>query len=237
MAARRRTSIGPRSEPNLAPLMNMVMILIPLLLLSTVFVRTGVVNVSAPSHAVSSVDDPAEPPEVEAPQVVVFVSSDGFRLDTIGASPDGFAAFTAPVAGCPEGGEAPATICLHDDVPASAALVERLDFAGLYDQLVRVRMHPDWFDAFGREGAATISLAGDPEVPFEVLIETMDTARTLLDPRGVAGAPTASTGAAPYLLGADGAAGAEARDGAAPVRDERGTVPLFGDAVLLMPQG
>ncbi len=237
MAARRRASIGPRSEPNLAPLMNMVMILIPLLLLSTVFVRTGVVNVSSPSRAVSANGDPAETPEVEAPQVVVYVSSDGFRIDTIGAAPDGFAAFAAPVDWCPTEAEAPATICLRTDVPAGAPLVERLDFAGLYDQLVRIRMHPAWFDTFGRDGAATISLAGDPEVPFEVLIETMDTARTLLDPRGVAGAPTASTGAAPYLLGAEGAAGAAARDGAAPVRDERGTVPLFGDAVLLMPQG
>lgn len=237
MPARRRAPMIQRTEPNLAPLMNMVMILIPLLLLSTVFVRTGVVNVSSPSRAVADRDDPTPSPEVEAPQVVVYVSSDGFRLDTLGARPDGFAALVAPVDGCPTEGETPATVCLRDDVPAGAPLVERLDFAGLYDQLVRVRMHPAWFDAFGLEGAGTISLAGDPEVPFEVLIETMDTARTLLDPHGNASAPTASTGATPYLIGADGAEAAAMRRAAPPLHDEHGPVRLFGDAVLLMPRG
>ena len=52
--SRRRRVEEDSQELNLAPIMNIVMILIPLLLLSTVFMKAGVINISSPRNAQSN---------------------------------------------------------------------------------------------------------------------------------------------------------------------------------------
>ena len=257
MARRRRAQPEEVQDLNLAPIMNMVMILIPLLLLSTVFIKAGVVNISSPRNAQSTTQENEEQEEDEpVPRVVIYISDDGFRVGDQRNLPS-FQPFTQPVAGCdgaaaagePQGNlqphdmaNIPATVCNRRDADASASLLDRLDFAGLYNHLVRIRMQPAWFDRFGEENNAVISLLGDPEIPFEVLIATMDTARYFLQSEGAGlTAPTAASTVEAYLLGSGGNATAEDLGNAEYIRneEEEGSakfVELFPDPVLLLPR-
>ena len=99
MARRRRAQPEEVQDLNLAPIMNMVMILIPLLLLSTVFIKAGVVNISSPRNAQSTTQENEEQEEDEpVPRVVIYISDDGFRVgDQRNAM---LQPFTQPVAGC-----------------------------------------------------------------------------------------------------------------------------------------
>ena len=251
MARKRHAVEEELAELNLAPIMNMVMILIPLLLLSTVFIETGVVNISSPRNAQSNVPETEEQEEeTPIPRVVVFISSDGFRVGDQTNLPT-FLQFTQPIAGCPGAGTAAAapgqqmsphdmadiqpTICLADQ--NGADLVDRLDFAALYNQLVAIRMQPDWFDRFGEENNSIISILGDPEVPFEVLIRTMDTARFFLQPGGDLGAPRGDAALIPqYQLGG-GNSPTPAQLAEAPyIKVEGALIELFPDPVLLLPR-
>jgi hypothetical protein len=251
MARRRHTEEEESVELDLAPIMNMVMILIPLLLLSTVFIETGVVNISSPRNAQSNTPEEEEQEEeTPIPRVVVFISSDGFRVGDQTNLPS-FLPFRQPIAGCPGAGtgaaapgqpmsphdmaEIPATICLADE--NAADLVNRLDYAALYNQLVAIRMQPEWFDRFGEENNSVISILGDPEVPFEVLIRTMDTARFFLQPGGDLAAPRGDSALIPqYQLGGGTSPTAAQLADAHYIKVEGELVELFPDPVLLLPR-
>jgi biopolymer transport protein ExbD len=249
MARKRHDEEEKDAELDLAPIMNMVMILIPLLLLSTVFIETGVVNISSPRNAQSNTPETEEQDE-ETP-VVVYISSDGFRVGDQTNLP-AFQQFTQPISGCPGAGSAAAvpgqpvsphdmadsqaTICLAD--ANGAALVDRLDFAALYNQLVAIRMQPDWFDRFGEENNSVISILGDPEVPFEVLIKTMDTARFFLQPGDAElVGPRGDASLIPryQLNGGNSPTRANLED-APYVKVEGELFELFPDPVLLLPR-
>lgn len=251
MARRRHTVEEEAQELNLAPIMNMVMILIPLLLLSTVFLKTGVVNISSPRNAQSNTPEQEErEEETPVPRVVVYISNDGFRVGDQRNLPD-FQPFSTPIAGCPGAGAAPAagapaapsphdlaqvpaTVCARD---GDGDLLNRLDFAGLYNQLVAIRLQPQWFDAFGEENNAVISILGDPEIPFEVLIKTMDTARYFIAAEGqTPGAPSASSSVTAFQLGG-GQGTTELLENAMYITTGDGErVELFPDPILLLPR-
>ena len=249
--SRRRRVEEDSQELNLAPIMNIVMILIPLLLLSTVFMKAGVINISSPRNAQSNNQETEEQEEeTPVPRVVVFISDDGFRVGDQRNLPE-FQPFTAPIARCGGGGggeaaagnmqphdmaNIPATIC-NREVDSSRPLIERLDYASLYNQLVQIRMKPEWFDRFGEENNAVISILGDAEVPFEVVVATMDTARYFLSATEGAAAPTAASTADAYLIGSAGATTPEELGTAKYIMGESGVpVELFPDPVLLLPQ-
>lgn len=235
--------------------MNIVMILIPLLLLSTVFMKAGVINISSPRNAQSNNQETEEQEEeTPVPRVVVFISDDGFRVGDQRNLPE-FQPFTAPIARCGGGGGAaeaqgnmqphdmaniPPTVCNIADADPGAPLIERLDFGSLYNQLVKIRLKPEWFDRFGEENNAVISILGDAEVPFEVVVATMDTARFFLkkSETDALEAPTAASTADAYLIG---------QNANEPTAEEIGTakyiigenglpVELFPDPVLLLPR-
>ena len=63
MARNKRDSTDEIKELDLTPIMNMVVILIPLLLLSMVFLEVGVINITAPKLSVG----PSTPTEIEEP--------------------------------------------------------------------------------------------------------------------------------------------------------------------------
>lgn len=253
--SRRRTRFkDEEQELNLAPIMNMVMILIPLLLLSTVFLKTGVVNISSPrnSQNANQADTEEQEEQTPVPRVVVYISDDGFRVGDQTNLPE-FQPFTTPIARCGGGGgaaaaegqqlsphqlaEIPPTICLREGVDANAPLLEKLDFAGLYNQLAAIRLQPQWFDRFGEENNAVISILGDPEIPFEVLIKTMDSSRYFLTAEGSGTTPpTASATIPSYQLGG-GNGTRELLENAVYVFDGEGArVELFPDPVLLLPR-
>ena len=89
---------------DLAPIMNLCMILIPLLMLSAVFVDKGIIDVNVPSaggQATAPQEDPSE--EILPPQLVLMISSNGFYLrNQNGNATTGsmFAQYAAPLPGC-----------------------------------------------------------------------------------------------------------------------------------------
>ncbi len=180
-------------EMNLAPIMNMVMILIPLLLLSVVFEQMGVINVSAPKLAVGPVDPDPTPPENPPLQLTIGISTSGFTIAATGAK-------LPPMTGCPEAG--PTTVCAKkgSDVTAllgemkslreradatgnrdfikqsdakMTAAMESYDFRRLYNLLVGIKKE------FPEE--TVVNVGADPDIPFEILIKTMDTVRFKLE--------------------------------------------------------
>lgn len=174
-----------RSEgPDLVPFMNMVVILIPMLLLSVVFLKAGVINVSSPRMAPTNSETASD--ESEDLELTVATSLSGFDISTGSVT-------LAPIDGCP--GEGP-TVCLVEpgsDVGHQIDRVERAlerddteevekrldelvaayDFAGLYSELRRLKAeHPD---------ETTVRLRASPEVPYELLVRVMDAVRFQLD--------------------------------------------------------
>ncbi|MEC7751144.1 MAG: biopolymer transporter ExbD [Myxococcota bacterium] len=71
-------------EPNLIPVMNLVMLLIPVLLMTTAFFEVAVINVAAPK--VQSGPAPDEPPKDDKPKLnlTVVIGNDGFKVCAYG---------------------------------------------------------------------------------------------------------------------------------------------------------
>lgn len=257
MAKRRRKAVIEEVQDlNLAPIMNMVMILIPLLLLSTEFMKPGVVNISSPRNAQSTQQETEQQEEQEpVPRVVIAISSDGFRVMDQRNLPS-FEPFTQPIQRCGGGAGAegaaggaspharaasmPATVCLREGVSDGAPLLDRLDYASLYNHMARIRLQPQWFDRFGEENNDVVSLLADPEVPFSALMKTMDTVRFFLDPVGKdPGEPSGSANIDLFMLGDGTAPGlADLEDAPFLVGGEDGPsrFRLFPDPVLLLPR-
>lgn len=249
--ARRRSTQDPAAsmELNLAPIMNVVMILIPLLLVMVQFDERAISPFEQTSSSAGAAAD-TDPDEPQTPRVTVSISEDGFRLIDQRGMP-AFAEFTQPISGCPSasagGSESlPPTICNLNGETG----FENLNYAALYNRLVEIRLHQPWREGFNDRTNAILSIVPENATPAGVIIKTMDLARYFLVPGG-AGAladPTEGTlsDINPYLLGG-GDATLEAlsqstfmfTDGEAPTRDEEtgrptNMVNLFPDSVLLM---
>ncbi len=154
----RRNRPETDTELNLAPIMNMVVILIPLLLLSVVFLKVGVVNVSTPKLAPGP---SSESPPDEGLGLTVMVDEAGLTI----AGREGV---LRPLPGCPEPGP---TVCAREiaavDDPEAAAAAH--DWRALYNELAALKAaHP-------HETTVTIKAADD--VPYAVIVRLMDVAR------------------------------------------------------------
>lgn len=181
MARGRRQDISVEQELNLAPIMNMVVILIPLLLLSIVFLKVGVINITAPKLSMGPPSD-TPPPEEPPLNLTVAVNAKGFRIGATGA-------ILPEMAGCPVPGP---TICLENqtvDVSAKFAearsqLAKKQLGAGeaaldgalgaynwkeLYNQLVRIKTQ--------YKDETIINISADPDVPYAAIVRVMDVAR------------------------------------------------------------
>ncbi len=189
--ARRKRVVDPISDLDLTTMMNLVIILIPMLLLSVVFVEVGVINITAPTLSVGAPSAPVEPDkEKEEPlNLTVAISPNGFQIAATGA-------VLPAKAGCPPQGP---TICLADqtvDVSAKIAEARRVIEAGgegteqqgdvllnevlnsynfreLYNELSRIKKQ------YADE--TIITLSADAEMPFTVLVRVMDIVRFQLE--------------------------------------------------------
>ncbi|TVR02380.1 MAG: hypothetical protein EA398_07950 [Deltaproteobacteria bacterium] len=259
MAKRRRKDVVDEVQDlNLAPIMNMVMILIPLLLLSTEFMKAGVVNISSPRQAQATQADSEEQEEEDpVPRVLIAISSDGFRVMDQRNLPD-FAGFTTPIERCggaaaaggeetPAGGSPharaetlPPTICLRTESSDGDALLDRLDYASLYNHLATIRLQPQWYDRFSEENNDVISLLASPEVDFASLMKTMDTVRFFLRPEGTdPGEPSGGANIDAFLLGGGGEPTLEQLENATYLtggEDGPYRFRLFPDPVLMLPR-
>lgn len=186
--ARRKRAEDPTDDLDLTTMMNLVIILIPMLLLSVVFVEVGVINITAPTLSVGAPSAPPEPDkEKEEPlNLTVAISPNGFQIAATGA--------VLPAKGnCPPQGP---TICLADqsvDVSAKIADARRVieansekegdeilnevlnayNFRELYNELSRIKKQ------YAEE--TIITLSADAEMPFTVLVRVMDIVRFQLE--------------------------------------------------------
>ena len=231
---------------DLAPIMNLCMILIPLLLLSAVFVEKGIIDVNVPSsggQATAQQNEPSE--EILPPQLVLMISSNGFYLRNQNGNPTTeamFAQYAAPLPGCPAaaagGGDQPPTVCMTDAAP-DAPLLDRLNWAGLYNRLVEIRTNPQWFEKFNEEGAAQIIITADASVPFAVIVKAMDTSRYFVRTAATAALepPTVGGDMTQYQLGGGaGAANADLLTAVYIAGPEEQPVGLFPFAAIGAPQ-
>lgn len=173
-------------ELNLAPIMNMVVILIPLLLLSVVFVEVAVINITAPKLSMGPQSDTPPEEEKKPLNLTVTVAPNGFRIAAEGGN-----WATAP--GCPPDGP---TVCLKDagvDVSAKFATARQKVGGGdvqggeealeeglaafnwrmLYNELSKIKArYPE---------ETVMNVAADQDVPFGAIVRLMDVARYQLD--------------------------------------------------------
>lgn len=163
---------------NLAPFMNIVAILIPMLLLSVVFLKAGVIDVSSPSIAP---EGEAEDSGDEKLRLTVGMTTSGFEIGTADRT-------FSPVEDCPADGS---TVCLTDQIDVDSRIdearraleagrnqeasavfdevVDAYDFAGLYTELRRIKSeHPD---------ERTVRLTASPEIPYKLVVRVMDAVR------------------------------------------------------------
>ena len=179
----RRHDAPANHDLNLAPIMNMVVILIPLLLLSVVFLKVGTINVSTPDLVTGLT--PSERLEDEPLRLTVGIGGSGFTLSTSGTT-------LAARAGCPPAGP---TVCTADGVSASDAFddarrhfergdtsageaalgrgVNSYDWPGLYNELARIKAE--------HEDETIINVTADPDVPYAAIVRVMDVARFKLE--------------------------------------------------------
>lgn len=185
MARERRENNSVEQELNLAPIMNMVVILIPLLLLSVVFLQVGVINITAPKLSIGPPSD-APPPDEEPLNLTVAISPKGFRIAATGAN-------LPEMPGCPVPGP---TVCLADpkvDVAQKFDEARKLMTSGsmqdgearldealaafnwkeLYNQFIRIKkQYPD---------ESIVNVTADPDVPYAAIVRVMDVARFQLE--------------------------------------------------------
>lgn len=180
----KRTRRAEHEEPqelNLAPIMNLVVILIPLLLLSAVFVSVSVINVSTPKLISPA---PVKAPEEEQTQrLTVAIGHEGFFVGTQEGT-------YQPQSQC--GG---ATLCLaqpegdlRQEFKRAAALIERgerqageevmtlatdrYDWRQLYNTLVELKSKNPHIN--------TLYISADPALPYAALVRLFDVSRNKL---------------------------------------------------------
>ena len=189
MARRSRSDDSEMEEPNLVPFMNMVVVLIPMLLLSVVFLKVGVINITSPKLSVGPPSETKPKKKKEPLNLTVAVDDKGFRIGATGA-------ILPPQKGCPEGGP---TICLAEDSidvkkkvkkarsafeEGSKAAKKRgmkmineaasaFNWMELYNQLMKIKKkYPD---------ETVVKISGNPDIPYDFIVTAMDVSRYKLE--------------------------------------------------------
>lgn len=152
---------APAPSLDLTPIMNMVLCLIPLMLLSVVFMTICVIDVTMPQRSAGAASSDGEPPK----RLQLFISKQGFTIV------EGMTTLSA-VGDCASDGP---TICLKNE---KAELdVDKHDWRALYNELFRIKQKGEWSDH------KQIDIVADPSVNYGVLVKAMDISRYQLVPR------------------------------------------------------
>ncbi|MFA5624376.1 MAG: biopolymer transporter ExbD [Bradymonadales bacterium] len=147
--------VDDAEELNLTPILNIVLVLIPLMLLSVVFLKIAIIDVTMPQRSAGAANQDGEPPK----RLQLFISRQGFTvLDGMMAMP--------PVAGCPESG---VTVCVSN--PDAQIEVDRHDWVALYNLLIDLKNNPSWTTH------ETIEIVADPGIPYGMIVKAMDVSR------------------------------------------------------------
>lgn len=157
--ARKKAVIEDMEEINIMPLMNIIMLLIPFLIMSTEFIKIGVINVSAPklNNSTSTQSEPPKPKK-KLLNLTISVTRKGFRLLTRGNQ-------------IPEGCDiTPAALQANDKTkPTIAKAGGKYNLISLKKCLVKIKKEfPD---------EKRVIIMAEPEIKYETIIRVMDSSR------------------------------------------------------------
>ncbi len=161
MAAKK---IPEADDLSLTPIMNIVLVLIPLMLLNVVFMTISVINVTMPQRSAGTAQN-GEPPK----RLQLFISQQGITVVESSVPMNA-------IENCPAGGP---TICtLKDEIdPEHEIETDRYNWLALYNTLIELKKKSDWTDH------EQIEIVPDQSVNFGVLVKAMDIARNQRVPR------------------------------------------------------
>lgn len=130
------------TEPNMVPIMNMFMVLIPFLLMSASFFHINAINTSVPVHADAATDGLKKPSDIKV-TVVMELKDDRFQLSALSEQLDDTALqkLETTIAKPPLIGKPLATLAgfLKDvkaQYPASDTMILIPDASVIYDEIV-----------------------------------------------------------------------------------------------------
>ena len=160
----RVAKVPDAEDLNLTPIMNMVLVLIPLMLLNVVFMTISVIEVTMPQRSAGAATN-GEPPK----RLQLFISQQGFTIvESVASLP--------ALENCPGGGP---TICpLKEEAEVET---DRHDWRRLYNTLFELKQKPDWVSH------DQIEIVADSSVNFGVLVKAMDISRNQRVPASEAG--------------------------------------------------
>lgn len=197
------------TELNLTPMLNMVLILIPLLLLSVVFMEITIIKISMAQQAQGV---PQEEPEEPPKRLQLWISKDGFAIYKNGEP-------VPPISGC-EGRTGGMTICNLSGVAEDERDVKKYDWRGLYNELIRIKTEQGFMEH------RRLEIVAGSEITFDVIVKAMDHARTQRSTDGQGEQGVVLNSEAEYL---------DAKPLYSGEGTEKVTVPLFDTIVLGMP--
>jgi biopolymer transport protein ExbD len=158
--SKRRQSESEWTEPNITPMMNLMVVLIPLLLSTAEFVRLGVIEINLPPAAVESQDAPL----LARLDLAVTITDRGFfissNLGVLSGARTGEP--TIPLI------RSPGDSLVHD----YAALSQRL-----YEIKQKMREVVRGRGAVGFPDSSQIIITAEPAILYQTVISTMDAAR------------------------------------------------------------
>lgn len=145
-------------EINIMPLMNIIMLLIPFLIMSTEFIKIGVINVAAPKiGGSSSSSEPKKKNEKPPLNLTVSVTEKGFTILTRGKKiPEG----------CDLKGEA-----TEAKLPTVKKIGDKYNLPVLKQCLLKIKeVFPD---------ERRVIIMAEPEIRYAVIVEVMDNSREI----------------------------------------------------------
>ena len=145
-------------EINIMPLMNIIMLLIPFLIMSTEFIKIGVINVAAPKiGGASSSSEPQKKDDKPPLNLTVSVTEKGFTILTRGKK-------------IPEGCDLKAE-ATEEKLPTVKKIGDKYNLPVLKSCLEKIKeLFPD---------ERRIIIMGDPDMKYEVIVEVMDNSREI----------------------------------------------------------
>ncbi len=143
-------------ELNLNPIMNLVMLLVPALLLSTSFIHFSVINVNSPQIGGGAPQQEQEKkPEKPPLNLTVTITKSGFIIAGSGGVLGGVAEQQAAAA--------------DKTGPTIPKINDKYDYTALTKKMIEVK------DAFPDE--TKIIMGADADIQFDILIQAMDATR------------------------------------------------------------
>lgn len=187
MSRKKETISNEIPELNLGPIMNMVVILIPLLLLSVVFTEVGVINITAPKLAMGAATE--KPDEEKEPlNLTITIEDKGLLVAYRGS-------VVPAIGGCNPDGP---TICLKDNT-ADAAQAFQAAIAKLKggdaakkegsEEMKKVLNMYNWRELYNQlsiikdqfPDETVINITAEPTIPYSMVVRTMDASRYRLE--------------------------------------------------------